>query len=98
MIQPLLKTEAKPSDDAAVFQTLQTLTETKIKRNPPLPLDSGTPDGMYNRKTFPNNDLRRGQPVSKPLDTGSLDEFHKPNSRNQLRRANRCPSLDTGYC
>src|SRR5713101_3851024 len=86
MIQPLLKTDAKTAARAAVFQTQRRATDIRSS-DTPLSLDTGTPEDLHDHNTRLSNDLRRAHPVSKPLDTGSLDECHKPNTWNKLRRA-----------
>ncbi len=40
-----------------------------------VPLDSGTVDDLMKYKTLFQHDLRWAYPPSKPLDSGSLDEF-----------------------
>ncbi len=51
MIQPLLKTEAKAAAHAAVVETPRIVTEMKMMRYTPLPLDTGTPDDRDDRNT-----------------------------------------------
>jgi len=57
------------------------------------PLDSGALDEDDENNFQQNNGLRRSYPVIKPLISGSVDEFHKPNNQKDLRRAIQCSRL-----
>ncbi len=87
MIRPLSKTEAEGGAYADVFETPRKGGVTKVKCYPPSPLDSGTLDNSRDCNTLFSMDLRRGHPLSKVLDSGSVDESHKPNSWNKLRQS-----------
>jgi hypothetical protein len=51
---------------------------------PPPPLITGAVDEAMNSKTLRHHNLRRANPLIKPLISGSLEEFHKSNFENDL--------------
>jgi hypothetical protein len=54
-------------------------------------LITGAVDEAMNSKTLRHHNLQRANPLIKPLISGSLEEFHKPNFENHLRQTLHCP-------
>jgi hypothetical protein len=50
------------------------------------PLITGTVDEAMNSNALRHHNLRRANPLIKPLSSGSVEEFHKPNLENDLRQ------------
>jgi hypothetical protein len=55
-------------------------------------LITGAVDEAMNSKTLRHQNLRRANPLIKPLISGSLEEFHKSNFENDLRQTLHRPN------
>jgi hypothetical protein len=98
MIQPLWDRPENSHDTpiamtptcAARFNTQ--LGRPNMKSTHPI-LDTGSVDATYKHKVLSPKELRRDNPLIKPLISGSVDESHKSNERKELRQPIHCPSL-----